>query len=313
MCFNLFGPLVADREGASRLFGAQVREVDEILGGEIELRPQENPLKDGSAFDAFFEYVDLDGQRAFLGIETKLTDKFSSKRYEYEGHPGYGEFTRRADSAWTKESWERLPEPAYNQLWRNHLLTEATKRLPESPYGRRGMSILVHHPSDKFAAKVAEEYREFLSDPVSFQVWRLDDLLATWSTLELSPAETDWLEKIQDRYLRLELSESDWKEHQPPPSAGAEPSATDPEHFDLPEQWREFKKWIGQNYEGFVLNERSKIDFMLHRASCGTLLFGPNDSAVLKPKHCSTKKRVLIEWAEARSSVVPPNCENCAP
>jgi hypothetical protein len=144
------------------------------------------------------------------------------------------------------------------------------------------------------------------SDPASFQVWRLDDLLATWSTLELSPDETDWLGKFQDRYLRLELSESDWKEHQPPPSAGAEPSATDPEHFDLPEQWREFKKWIGQNYEGFVLNEMSKIDFMLHRASCGTLLFGPNDSAVLKPKHCSTKKRVLIEWAEARSSVVPP-------
>lgn len=214
MCFNLFGPLVAEYTNAGQLLRTQVGEVGKVVDAKIEFRPQQNPLKDLSAFDAFFVFEDANGERAFLGIETKLTDTFSSERYEYESHPGYGEFTRRDDSAWLKEFWDRLPEPAYNQLWRNQLLAEATKRLPEAPYGKHGTSILVHHPMDLPAAKVAAEYRDFLTDHTSFRVWRLDELVAAWSTLQLTPDQTDWLEKFQDRYLRLELSESEWEGHQ---------------------------------------------------------------------------------------------------
>jgi PD-(D/E)XK nuclease superfamily protein len=80
MCFNLFGPLQRDHERATRLVSAMLRnEVAEVVDVRIEYapHPKRDYLGDGTSFDAFFEYRRLDGERAFLGIETKPTESFS--------------------------------------------------------------------------------------------------------------------------------------------------------------------------------------------------------------------------------------------
>jgi hypothetical protein len=84
MCFNLFGPLVpeANRELATRLMNALLPgEVTQVREARIEYRPKPvaEYLGDRTAFDAFIDYERHDGRRAFLGIETKLTEPFSTK------------------------------------------------------------------------------------------------------------------------------------------------------------------------------------------------------------------------------------------
>ena len=58
-------------------------------------------------------------------------------------------------------------------------------------------------------------------------------------------------------------------------------------HFVQGEK-RDFRKWLGQNHDGFVLNEIQASAFMFHRASCAALE-DITDQALAKPKHCSTK------------------------
>jgi hypothetical protein len=208
MCFNTFGPLVKDLSRATRFLRALLpTEIDVVTRADIEYRPPESALGDGTSFDAFFEYRSPRGDLAFLGIETKLTDTFSQKRYERER---YVEITHRSDSPWKKDYRDRLPDPRFNQLWRNHLLVEATREIPRASHGSRGTLVLIHHSNDVKGAQVAAEYSGLLADPTSFRVFPLNTLTATWLDAAVDPIDVDWISKLQERYVRLEPSESDW-------------------------------------------------------------------------------------------------------
>lgn len=85
MCFNLFGPLVDDVGLATRLLSAllpgEVAQVEQVL---VEWAPEPASafLGDRTAFDAFIAYRRPDGQRAFVGFETKLTEPYSQSDYD---------------------------------------------------------------------------------------------------------------------------------------------------------------------------------------------------------------------------------------
>ena len=128
MCFNLFGPLVHDHTLATRVMRAALPgEVGEVTDVRIEYAPSPKGeyLNDRTSFDAFVSYVRPDGELAFLGIETKLTDTFSE--HEYDG-PTYRRFTECEPSLWRRDAWPYLASSRWNQLWRNHLLVESLCR-----------------------------------------------------------------------------------------------------------------------------------------------------------------------------------------
>lgn len=206
MCFNLFGPLVDDLELATRVlratFPGEVEKVEQVA---IEHAPQPiaDYLGDGTSFDAFIDYLRPDGSRAFLGIETKLTDQFSAQSYD---RPRYRELTEHADSAWLVTSWPNLADIRWNQLWRNQLLVQAILQHKTSSYAA-GRLMLVRHPLDEACSVIVKEYRSMLARSDSFIDMPLDALVAKWEPTLAEMGERVWMDRFIARYVRVHGSE----------------------------------------------------------------------------------------------------------
>lgn len=215
MCFNLFGPLVGDLPRATRLLSALMPgEIARVTEVRIEYAPQPRAryLNDNTAFDAFVRYERMDGTRAFLGIETKLTEPFSQKHYDGEH---YRSWTERADSPWPASSWKTLDKMEHNQLWRDHLLAVALRHDPNESYAA-GRLMLVRHAEDEGCRTVAENYRSLLNPTDdTFIDMPLGRLVDAWRPLLLDDAERTWLEAFYQRYLNLAASEAAWDAQAP--------------------------------------------------------------------------------------------------
>lgn len=207
MCFNLFGPLVVDTELATRLLQSLFPgEVAEVRSVAIEWAPapKSEYLGDATAFDAVIVYDRTDGERAFVAIETKLTEPFSAKYYKTAR---YIELTEHTNSIWLSESWPRLSDTRWNQLWRNHMLVEAVRQHRPSPVANNGRLALVRHPADPMIGATVDAYRSFLVDPdATFVEWPLDLIVDRWLAAAETDGERAWLTAFRDRYLDLALS-----------------------------------------------------------------------------------------------------------
>jgi hypothetical protein len=124
-------------------------------------------------FDAFIEYRTIDGRLCALGIETKLAEPFSQKKYD--GEP-YRRWMRMLQGIWRPEADARVQDIQHNQLWRDHLLAIALRHHSQSPYATTRL-LIVHHPEDLECHRVYEGYRSLLNERrslIGFDVARSD-------------------------------------------------------------------------------------------------------------------------------------------
>lgn len=207
LCFNLFAPLAADLELAAQLLRELPNlSVRNVLRVELEFTPGTSGeyLNDGTAFDAYIEYEQTDGQRAFLGVEVKLTEPFSQKEYD---SPSYRRWMTGARSPWRPEAAQRTAKLQHNQLWRDHLLVVAHRDVPGSPYAN-GRLMLVRHPLDRSCERNVQAYSQLLRDGDDTLIdMPLDTLLARWSTAVSTESHRSWLAALHERYLDLEKSQ----------------------------------------------------------------------------------------------------------
>lgn len=205
MCFNLFGPLVKDRELAKSLVATMVPEqVAEVTRVAIEWAPEpvEEFLGDRTAFDAFIEYETQSGQRCALGIETKLTEPFSQK--EYDGDR-YRRWMRVLDTPWRPEADATVHAISHNQLWRDHLLAIALRNHPRSHFAVSRLMV-VYHPDDHDCGRVLSGYRRLLREgDDSLLEMPLDRLVGAWKKV-VGNQHSEWLNAVSMRYLELERS-----------------------------------------------------------------------------------------------------------
>ena len=208
LCFNLFGPLAADLDLATRLLRATLpTEIHEVTGIEFEVAPApaSEHLDDKTAFDVLIRYVRPDGAAGFIGVEVKLTEPFSQKAYDT---PTYQELTAMEGSPFDPQRRGELVDARWNQLWRNHLLVQAVKAHPSTPSGTVGWLAVVRHPLDEDAAEAVAGYQRLLVDPAASSIdWRLDELVATWADAVHDGPHREWLDELTTRYLDLEASE----------------------------------------------------------------------------------------------------------
>jgi hypothetical protein len=211
MCFNLFAPLVEDLRLAKDLIRALLpEEIGRVRKVWLEFVPEpaRDYLNDRTSFDVYIYYTRPDGERAFIGIETKLSESFTQKVY---ANPRYLEWTRQEDSPWPQESWSSLLEPQFNPLWRNHLLAIALKNA--SPLGfSAGRLMLVYHPGDVHMQETLAAYRALLKpEDDTFLAISLDQLVKRWRDAVERPADREWLADFSLRYLELEASEAEFE------------------------------------------------------------------------------------------------------
>ena len=208
MCFNLFGPLVANAERATRLARALLGadEVARVVRVAIEWAPEppSEYLGDRTAFDAVIDYLRPNGELVLLGVETKLTDSFSQQ--EYDGDR-YRRWMGSAGSPFRTEAASVLATSRFNQIWRNHLLAIAIRDHARSRYDAV-RSVVIHHPTDASAREVLQSYRQHLvSQDSTFGVWTLDQVVRAFATASVG-TESIWLADFERRYVDVRASEA---------------------------------------------------------------------------------------------------------
>lgn len=193
LCFNLFGFLRQHRAEAAALLktalGLDIAEVETI---ECEWAPV-NGIGDRTAFDAFVEYRTSSGAPAFLGVETKFTEPFSTTEYESNLYTALtnssGVFREGAAAA--------LRSSATNQLWRNALLALS---LRQSGYVA-GHAVVVSCKGDAAAeAAVRGVHEQLLAPDDLVHHVALEDLI---EQAQRQPVLAQWARAFHRRYLDL--------------------------------------------------------------------------------------------------------------
>lgn len=191
MCFNLFGAL-GETEGfidiVQELFDPEAATIDEVI---CEITPTK-ALGDKTAFDAMIRYRDTEGNKRFIGIETKYTEPFSQKAYDTDR---YREVT--ADSDWFIDgAADNLVGPATNQLWRGLMLASLTEETEQA----RGMYLVVSPADDASAIKVTAQVQQQMTDPGKLKFVCME-AIAQSASQQNDVASTSWVVGFGDRYL----------------------------------------------------------------------------------------------------------------
>lgn len=213
MAFNLFAPLCLDSQLAIALLnpvlpgGVRAAKVYfEYSPGpdaadpanDRSYRPHLSYLGDHTSFDVAINYITLSGDNAFAGIEVKLSEPFSPKRYGIDD--------RYADHWADQDVWNKRPTidptaPALNQIWRTHMLAQAHHRAGNV---KAATAVVLHHSGDSNCAKAVKNYLCLLSprpDATLFH-WTIGKLTEEWAEILLGRPELDrgWLEWFMKRY-----------------------------------------------------------------------------------------------------------------
>lgn len=199
LCFNLFGPVAADREAADRAVHAWWPDTP---GRVAEVRFEWSPgrrdplyLGNRSAFDVAF-ILDLPGgQRGVLGVETKYHEHPVMEMAPSEERLGrYLEVTERS-GAFAVAAQEHLVATELQQLWLDHLLALSTLQHPGGDWG--WARFVVVHPARNvgFSAAV-EAYRSQLADATTFANSTIEELVETPGALSASDRTA-----LQERYI----------------------------------------------------------------------------------------------------------------
>ena len=197
LCFNLFGYLrMHPVEAAKGLAATLDLDIEEILDMVVEWTPNPDAhLGDRTAFDAFIHYHSSDGRHAFLGVETKYTERFSPERYE---SPRYDAVTQDPKSGFKAGAEKVLVESPTNQLWRNALLAHSLRLTDEFDDGH---VVVLSCEGDKSAESAIKGLEEQLDEPSSLlRAVTYEKLI---SRLSDDAALHSWAGKFQRRYLDL--------------------------------------------------------------------------------------------------------------
>jgi len=212
MCFNLWSPLADDLAAASRLVRALPGLPPDLCVTAVLMEhapARTTHLNDATAFDAFIEYERPHHIRGFIGIETKLTEPFSRKAYEFARR--YSRWMEKPSWWWREGSEAHFAETKTNQLWRDHMLTFAMLNQQDPTYTEAYCAV-VYHDADSICGQAITAYRNFLRPEFQHTLltWPLRTIVGAWETLLAADEEVDWLGAFQRRYLNLAASEGAW-------------------------------------------------------------------------------------------------------
>lgn len=201
MAFNLFGPLCQDDMLAKTL-------LDPLLPGGVEKvkvqmewapTPKASYLNDATSFDVVAHYTTRAGESAVAGIEVKLSEPFSPKRYGYNDHHADRYLEFGLDSIWKNSADPELSSSAVNQIWRTHLLAQSIQKKGDV---KLAYAIVLHHSGDQMCDDAVRAYRDQLTDAGKDTLLHITigDLTQKWARLVSANADADWLARFRTRY-----------------------------------------------------------------------------------------------------------------
>jgi hypothetical protein len=205
LCFNLFGELHYDLHLATSFFKKIFPDrIDNVLKVDFEHSPGRRDKRftgDRSAFDVFVEYT-KGNKRGFIGIEVKYAESLKEETKDkaksiFESHKN--EYINLTTSDYFKsDSIDSLCKVPVSQIWRDHLLSIATKSIYDEGF------FVFLFPADNIQCQNGvDDYKRLLvSDnevQTGFYPRHLEDFIET--LVEILP--TDWTNELKSRYLGI--------------------------------------------------------------------------------------------------------------
>lgn len=200
LCFNLFGGLRADLPTAAAILSDVLDlkiDVIEEITVEYAPLPTAQYLADRTAFDAFIVYRTHEGERGFVGVETKYTEPFSPTVYTAALNPRYSDWTT-PEHGFKEGAVAKLEHKSVNQLWRNALLAVALRSA--DGYDRGHVAVL-GLADDTNIAKAVKGLSTQHSAPRDLV--RAATLEALAERTEREPELAAWAQAFRRRYLDL--------------------------------------------------------------------------------------------------------------
>ena len=201
LCFNLFGELYYDLNLATKYFKQLFPDkIDNVTAVKFEYSPGRGDKKyigDHSAFDAFIEYL-KDSKRGFIGIEVKYAESLREETKDKANKNFKDQYATLTDSCglFKANSVQRLRQPPLSQIWRDHLLSIATKQ----DYNE-GFFVFLFPAKNRHCQNGVNEYKKYLAvdseEQTGFYSRHLEDFVNKLTEIE----DVDWTREFKQRYI----------------------------------------------------------------------------------------------------------------
>ncbi|RZL20395.1 MAG: hypothetical protein EOO89_00380, partial [Pedobacter sp.] len=203
LCFNLFGELHYNLELATEYFQRLFpNRIDKVTAVKFEYSPgrgDKNYLGDHSAFDVFVEYTKGE-QRGFIGIEVKYAESLREEtkiKAEKNYKERYATVTEES-GIFLKNSVSFLRQPPLSQIWRDHLLSIATKN--QDNYDS-GLFVFLFPSGNTHCQAGVDSYRKYLANDLEmangFYPRYLEDFIN--ALVDIYPS--DYTRELKLRYM----------------------------------------------------------------------------------------------------------------
>ena len=174
-----------------------------VVSTKIEFAPEPKSkyLNDGTSFDAYIEYINLDGKKCGIGVEVKYTElEYSIGVREKENIENkkskYWEITK-SSNFFKDENIELLGSDLLRQIWRNHILGLS---MIENGDIDKFNSITIHPSGNTHFIHAIEKYKEFIRDEFRPDVinYFFEDLI---SKIDGNEKILEWKNYLFERYI----------------------------------------------------------------------------------------------------------------
>jgi hypothetical protein len=201
LCFNLFGELHFDLHLATNFFKLLYpNRIETVTAVKFEYSPGRGNTKytgDRSAFDVFVEYTKND-KKGFIGIEVKYAESLKEETKEKANKNFKEQYATLTNTCglFNPDSINELRQPPLSQIWRDHLLSVATKQDYDE-----GFFVFLFPSKNKQCQDGVDKYKQFLASNDclinNFYIEHLEKYIITLDNI----ANTDWSKELRDRYL----------------------------------------------------------------------------------------------------------------
>lgn len=164
LAFNLFAEFSLNLSLATKFFRKQfpdkIKEVTKIIFEHSEGRGNCSYTYDHSAFDVFVEYLSVNDQNGFIGIEVKYAESLNDKPAIYKTR--YSELGLLS-GLFKQNSIENLKAKPIEQIWRDHLLSISHLKHENKKYAD-GFFIYLFPKNNKQCQDAVDKYiQQFIS------------------------------------------------------------------------------------------------------------------------------------------------------
>ena len=212
LTFNMLGPVVERPSSCAILFNAILGRTDLVRldSFDFEYSAFGTPLSlgDRTLVDLLLRFITDDKGVQVVAVETKLGDRFSTRRTAGMNGNGYRDL---AASRGLWDNMERaLADNRTRQLTRCHALAESVQRNGDRSGLRNSILLVLHHELDASAAHCLDTYRKMMCRPRSLAG-------ADWNKFSTHAVLAGALDPqlnqtLRTRYIDLDASEDHWRQ-----------------------------------------------------------------------------------------------------